>query len=137
MVLSKDNAQLYITQYINKLIKVPRVGRDDNCVFCSDYHVLTLFRNLQKLFIFIYIISIQGTWHSPNMSPTLVHSQAFHIIIWQPPIEKTLPYPPSMKHTEQLCGFEPWEPSTQQNNNWLNFQRRCWDIYKCRGFMGS
>ena len=33
-------------------------------VFCSDYNVLTLFLNLQKVF------RVQGAWHSPNTAPT-------------------------------------------------------------------
>ena len=28
---------------------------------------------------------MQGAWHSPNTSPTMVHGQVFHIITWQPP----------------------------------------------------
>jgi hypothetical protein len=28
---------------------------------------------------------MQAAWHSPNMLPTMVHGQVFHIITWQPP----------------------------------------------------
>jgi len=58
--------------------KIRRVGWDENLVFCSrDYSLL---KSMKRSFV--------CTWHSPNTLPTMVHSQAFHAIIWQSPIER-------------------------------------------------
>jgi hypothetical protein len=54
----------------------------NNLVLCSDYNMPTLFRNLQKRFL---------ACHSPNMSSTMVHSQAFRIISSTTLIKRPLP----------------------------------------------
>jgi len=46
-----------------------------NVVFCSSYNIPTLFRNTK-----MYTQEVQGTWHSPNTLPTMIHAQAFRII---------------------------------------------------------
>jgi hypothetical protein len=54
----------------------------------------------------VFLISMQGTWQSPNMLPTMVHVQTFCIITWQLPL-RGLTTSAIRGCTEQLCGFEP------------------------------
>lgn len=40
---------------------------------------------------------VRGSWHSPDMSPTMVHDQDFHIITWPPPSKSR----PHIRHLEE------------------------------------
>jgi hypothetical protein len=42
-------------------------------------------------FSHLSLTCMQWAWHSPNMLPTMVNGQNFHIIMRQSPIKKTLP----------------------------------------------
>jgi len=49
-----------------------------NQVFCNDYNVSTLFRNLLLLF------NVQGSYHSPNTLPIMIHYSFCFIILQLP-----------------------------------------------------
>jgi len=58
---------------------------------------------------------MHGVWHSSNTFPAMAQGQAFCIISWQPP-SRGFPLSTTIGCTQQLCGFEYWEPSPISNN---------------------
>ena len=69
------------------------------------------------LFFQIYqkVFSMQGAWHSSNMLPTMVSSQALCIITWQPQLRE-FPLSAIRGCTEHSCGS--WKPSPVPGMHW-------------------
>ena len=63
--------------------------------------------------------SVQAAWHSPNMLPTMVHGQVFHIITWQPP-SRGSPYSPPRDGLNSFVGL-----SSGNLHQYTNFQFDC------------
>ena len=59
---------------------------------------LLFIQNLQRR-----VLTVQGSWHSPNPLPTMIHIQNFCIIAKQPHIERA-PLSTTWGRTRQLCG---------------------------------
>jgi hypothetical protein len=78
-----------------------------------DKILIVLEATMRLLFFEIYKrgrYNWQRTWQSPKTILIMVHCQTFRIITCQPP-PRGLPLSTTRRCTEQLCGFEPWEPS--------------------------
>jgi hypothetical protein len=92
-----------------------------HCLLFIDvcYNVVYSFSKSTK-----YVFCVQGAWHSPNTLLTMVHGQAFRIITRLPsPIERA-PLSANRRLTEQLCRYEPCEPSPVHSSVSVIFMTR-------------
>jgi len=110
--------------------KVWRVGleRKNNLEFCNGYNMPTVFFKSMK-----EVFSMQGVYHPANILLTIVHGQAFNIIIWHPPNHhhQDAPLSAVCGWDKQLCGFEFWEPSPICNVLYWIIQILCLFKIKC------
>jgi hypothetical protein len=77
----------------------------------NDFLTFTKYGKLQRSYSFskstTEVFTVQGAWYSLNTIPTMVHSQSFRIITYNP----TSIAPLFILRPEQLCRIEPCEPS--------------------------